>query len=76
MTDSNHPTPSDDPRSGAALQADLEELLDGRLDDASADALRARIEREPAVREVWDELVRQKRLLDRGLGTYELPPGG
>ena len=27
-------------------------------------------------REVWDELVRQKRLIDCGRGTYELPPGG
>jgi hypothetical protein len=27
-------------------------------------------------REVWDELVRQKRLVDGGQGTYELPPGG
>lgn len=27
-------------------------------------------------REVWDELVRQKRLVDDGRGTYELPPGG
>jgi len=27
-------------------------------------------------REVWDELVRQKRLLGGDRGTYELPPGG
>lgn len=26
-------------------------------------------------REVWQELVRQKRLIDRGRGTYELAPG-
>jgi hypothetical protein len=26
-------------------------------------------------REVWDELVRQKRLVDGGRGTYELAPG-
>lgn len=26
-------------------------------------------------REVWDELVRQKRLIDQGQGTYELAPG-
>ena len=26
-------------------------------------------------REVWQELVRQKRLVDRGHGTYELAPG-
>lgn len=26
-------------------------------------------------RAVWDELVRQKRLVDRGHGTYELAPG-
>ena len=25
---------------------------------------------------VWKELVRQKRLVDSGLGMYELPPGG
>jgi len=27
-------------------------------------------------RAVWDHLVRQKRLLADGQGTYELPPGG
>ena len=27
-------------------------------------------------REVWDELVHQKRLVYGGQGTYELPPGG
>lgn len=27
-------------------------------------------------RAVWQELVRQKRLVDSGQGTYELPPGG
>ncbi len=26
--------------------------------------------------EVWQELVRQKRLVDSGQGMYELPPGG
>ena len=26
-------------------------------------------------REVWDTLVRQKKLVDRGRGTYELAPG-
>lgn len=27
-------------------------------------------------RAVWDELARQKRLIDSGQGVYELPPGG
>ena len=26
--------------------------------------------------QVWDELARQKRLVDAGQGTFELPPGG
>ncbi len=45
----------------------LNDLLDGRLDDADADAVRARIDTESPMREMWDELKRMQDCV-RGYG--------
>ncbi|MDJ0521421.1 MAG: hypothetical protein QNJ90_05030 [Planctomycetota bacterium] len=65
MTHTDHHDPSDDAR--------LQDLLDGRLDEAEASALRTRIEAEPALREAWEELRGIQALVrDYGAGSADL----
>ncbi len=63
------------PQGASAFSTELQDLLDGRLDDDAAAALRARIEREPALREEWGELRGIQRFV-RGYGPQgaELEP--
>ncbi len=66
-TNAPHTPDPRDPSNAARDDARLQDLLDGRLDDDAADALRARLAAEPALRESWDEL-RGIQALVRGYG--------
>lgn len=67
MTDANHLTPDD-----FAL---VNDLFDGRLDDAEAEQVRVRIASEPGLQELWDDLRRvQTGVREHGPQGADLEP--